>query len=144
MVILGHPDVVILGNPGVILSNPGVIKGSSRGHPWFILGSSLGHPVVILGSTWHKPGSSYVILNNPWSSLGYPVVILGLSGIILSKLCLGWVVGGGLDYLNINCLIFDLLMFSIFSSTHPPKTNNISSDWSAQTVWLDDWIIQTE
>ena len=33
-----------------------------------------------------------------------------------------------LDYLIFNCLIFDLLMYTIFSSTHPPKTNNISSD----------------
>ena len=32
------------------------------------------------------------------------------------------------DYLNVNRPIFDLLMFTIFSSTYPPKTNNISSD----------------
>ena len=34
-----------------------------------------------------------------------------------------------LDYLNVNCLIFDLPMFTNFFKCHPPKTNNISSDW---------------
>ena len=43
-----------------------------------------------------------------------------------------------LDYLNVDRLIFDLLIFTIFLSTHPLKTNNVSSDFSAQIVWYAD------
>ena len=31
-----------------------------------------------------------------------------------------------IDYLNVNRPIFDLPMFTIFSTAHPPKTNTIS------------------
>ena len=55
--------------------------------------------------------------------------------LIQNKISWDWAIIYWLFYLNVNRLIFDLLIFTIFSSTHPPKTNTgLSNQHSIQSV----------